>query len=109
MSRLTMHFSETIVNLFFYGELEGVDNAKLLNDTHDRIGELEAEIVESYTVKGIDFNREWNAMLTENQDADDTQLNEAVNATMADVPSSQTVKSCVCRETLAMSLEEEVL
>ena len=77
--------------LVFYGELEGVDNAKLLNDTNIRIVDLENEILRSYGQKGINFEEEWETMLSENPEGDDSKLNEAVNAAMAEVPTSKTV------------------
>ena len=81
--------------LVFYGELEGVDNAKLLNDTKTRIEELEIEIVQSYDNKGISFDEEWETMLSESPDGDDAKLNEAVNAAMAEVPTIKTVKQAL--------------
>ena len=81
--------------LVFYGELEGVDNAKLLDDTKARIEQLEQEIVESYESNGISFDEEWEEMLSENPDGDDAKLNEAVNATMAQVPTNKTVKQAL--------------
>ena len=81
--------------LVFYGELEGVDNAKLLDDTKERIEELEQEIVRSYDRKGISFDEEWEIMLSEDPDGDDAKLNEAVNAAMAEVPTNKTVKQAL--------------
>ena len=77
--------------LVFYGELEGVDNATLLDDTHQRLDQLEAEIIETYAEKGVSFDAEWEKMLSEDPDGDDTKLNAAVNAAMAEVPTARTV------------------
>ncbi|MDE0381982.1 MAG: metallophosphoesterase [Rhodospirillales bacterium] len=56
--------------LVFYGELEGVDNAKLLNETHSRLSRLEEKIHEKYQEEDIDLEAEWYAMLSENSISD---------------------------------------
>ena len=49
--------------LVFYGELEGVDNARLLNDTFERVSRLKQEIVIKYEEEGLELDEEWRHML----------------------------------------------
>ena len=84
--------------LIFYGELEGVDNGRLLNDTRKRLVALETKIVESYRNDGIDFDREWENMLSENAIEDTAKVGEAINAAITEVPTSKTATKALARD-----------
>ena len=49
-------FFRNFRKLVFYCELEGVDNARLLNDTFERVSRLEEEIVTKYREDGLELD-----------------------------------------------------
>ncbi len=79
-------FFRNFRELVFYGELEGVDNARLLNDTFDRVTRLEAEIVERYRQEGVELEDEWRNMLKENAVDDREQRDDAATAALEAEP-----------------------
>ena len=78
--------------LVFYGELEGVDNARLLNDTFERVSRLEEEIVATYQEAGLELDKEWRQMLHENATEDLQRRDEAAASAVASKPSAESVK-----------------
>ena len=78
--------------LVFYGELEGVDNARLLNDTFERVSRLEEEIVAKYQEDGLELDKEWRQMLHENATEDLQRRDEAAASAVASKPSAESVK-----------------
>ena len=81
--------------LVFYGELEGVDNARLLNDTFERVSRLEAEIVRSYREEGLELEGQWHDMLKENSVEDLERRNDAAAAAIESTPSEESVNKAL--------------
>ena len=51
--------------IVMYGELEGVDNSKILEETFHRLSSLEDTICGTYLDNGINFDEEWNRMISD--------------------------------------------
>ena len=81
--------------LVFYGELEGVDNARLLNDTFDRVIRLEQEILEKYREDEIDLEEEWRRMLVEDATEDIKRRNEVAASAVSSNPNDGSVKDAL--------------
>ena len=81
--------------LVFYGELEGVDNARLLNDTFDRVTELETQIVRSYREEGLELEEEWYQMLEEGSVEDHDRRDDAAAAAIKSKPTEGTVNKAL--------------
>ena len=84
--------------LIFYGELEGVDNGKLLDETYERIRGLEERIEQSYAKHGVSLEHELQNMLTENSDEDGQMLVNAVRRVLRETPSTGTVDRALTRD-----------
>ena len=76
--------------LVFYGELEGVDNARLLSDTHDKLEVLEGEALAAYQAAGVSLADEWEGMRSENAVDDQSRLSEAVDKAVSEAPTEET-------------------
>lgn len=76
--------------LVFFGELEGVDNSKLLDATRDRLNNLEEMILEEYYRHGIDLDKELHRMIeiSKNSDASE-QLSCAVKSVLESYPNEK--------------------
>ena len=81
--------------LVFYGELEGVDNARLLNDTFERVTRLEAEIVRKYQEDGLELEGEWYDMLKENSVEDRDRRDDAAAAAIESTPTEGSVNKAL--------------
>ena len=81
--------------LVFYGELEGVDNARLLDDTFDRVTKLEAEIVRRYQDAGFDLEEEWHRMLGEESGEDRGRRDDAAAAAIEAKPTEGSVNKAL--------------
>ena len=88
-------FFRNFRELVFYGELEGVDNARLLNDTFERVSRLEEEIVTKYREDGLELDEEWRRMLNEDATKDLQRRNEAAASAVASKPSVGSVKNAL--------------
>ena len=88
-------FFRNFRELVFYGELEGVDNARLLNDTFDRVSRLEEEIVAKYQEEGLELDEEWCHMLRENAAEDLQRRSEAAASAVASKPSAESVRNAL--------------
>ena len=77
--------------LVFYGELEGVNNKKLLDATHLRLSVLEEEILETYSCNGIDFDTEWRNLLDEEQLVSDDKLVETISEIQNEEPNDEAI------------------
>ena len=88
--------------LVFYGELEGVDNARLLNDTFERVSRLEQEIVTKYREEGLELEEEWRRMLSEDATEDLQRRNEAAASAVASKPSDRSVKNALSADLLTV-------
>ena len=83
--------------LVFYGELEGVNNTKLLDATFYRLRALESEIIQKYSQNSCDFDNEWRQLLDEDQEDDDAQLTETIIEIMDASPNPEAIdkaRSC---------------
>ena len=79
----------------FYGELEGVDNARLLNDTFERVTRLQAEIVRNYQEDGLELEGEWDDMLKENSVEDRDRRDDAAAAAIESKPTEGSVNKAL--------------
>lgn len=77
--------------IVFYGELEGVDNASLLDATYRRLGVLEEEILETYSRRGVDFDDEWRSLLDSEVATDGEHLSETVEEIIEETPNPETI------------------
>ena len=95
--------------LVFYGELEGVDNARLLNDTFERVTRLEAEIVRNYREEGRELDSEWRDMLNENAVEDRGRRDDAAAAAIESKPTEGSVSKALSADLRSVERNRGVL
>ena len=88
-------FFRNFRELVFYGELEGVDNARLLDDTFDRVTQLETQIVRRYREDGLELEEEWYDMLGEDSVEDRDRRDDAAVAAIESKPTEGSVNKAM--------------
>ncbi|MYA88408.1 MAG: metallophosphoesterase [Boseongicola sp. SB0662_bin_57] len=77
--------------LVVYGELEGVDNLRLLDDTHAKLDRLEESILKAYAEEGVDLEDEWREALGEGRKDDQQRRDDAMGDANSQEPSRESV------------------
>ncbi|KZL19910.1 hypothetical protein [Pseudovibrio sp. Ad37] len=93
-------FYSNYKELVFYGELEGVDNGRLLNSVHSRLSELELEIKTSYASEGIDLQERWESVLVEDSEDDNEHYESTLRDTSSAKQTPETLKHARNRDLL---------
>ena len=84
--------------IVFYGELEGVDSTTILNDTRSRLISLEEDINEMYVNNEVNFEEEWQTMLSEGRESSEKKLLATVNDVMEEEPTEASVNRARARD-----------
>ncbi len=84
--------------LVFYGELEGVDNSKLLDDTYKRLGTLDEEIIAEYLRSGTDLDQAWKDLQEDNQTNDDNELASELEGMSEEEPTGDSISKTRSKE-----------
>ncbi len=82
-------FYRNFRELVVYGELEGVDNLRLLEDTHGKLDVLEMDIKRAYADEGVDLDHEWQETLAEGRTDDQRRRDEAIGEAGSEAPSKE--------------------
>ena len=77
--------------LVYYGELEGVNNKKLLETTFQRLDLIQEEIQRTYFKNGVDIDLEWRYLLDENRDVDEKKLSDTISGFMHETPDPEVI------------------
>ncbi len=84
--------------LVFYGELEGVDNSKLLDDTYKRLGTLDEEVIAEYSRSSTDLDQAWKDLQENNQTNDDNELASELKDISKGEPTGETISKTRSKE-----------
>ena len=77
--------------LVYYGDLEGVNNKKLLETTFQRLDLIQEEIQRTYSKNGVDIDLEWRNLLDENRDVDEKKLSDTISGFMHETPDPEVI------------------